>query len=395
MAQPTLRDFLHLGANQTYSCHALFHRLQSTHSTLRALGIPRDGHVRPQSIAPDNVVTLHIDQPTNLEQDSYFPHVLNRLKDERVLITKILMGQTNWYSFRPPSSLDLSGFIHITHLVIHSSIFSENHLCSLLSSLLSLRTVELHNNLMQDYRNNQVASTLVERPNIRALALTMGNDTCWTLLDLFTSDRSPVEPHTFERLELRRPRSLASGDGSLSRRMSALLKLMQFPFALDMDDFNITLPMSPMLNLENIKELTITLCALNNYYDFSYQTLVWWTETLRNIPGWTKLCTITIKVELGPPAAVNAPHPHDLAQWAAFDEALCRIEISSGLEHLRYKVVPRSGYAGHPSYDCDTMRRWLCLRCLPRARIFYTASEDCDFRVLDWANREVDMSGIM
>ncbi|KAK0210234.1 hypothetical protein DFS33DRAFT_1291604 [Desarmillaria ectypa] len=396
MAQPTLRDYLHLGTNQTYSCHALFHHLQSSRSLLGALGIPRDGHVPPQFFASDNVVTLHIDQPINLERDPYFPHVLNRLKDNHVLITKIMIGQTNWYSFqRSESSLDLSGFRHIKHLVIYGSVFSESHLCSLLNSLPSLRTLELHNNLMQDY-GNQAPDALARRdrvPTIGALALTMGNDTCWALLDLFVSNRSPLAPGSLDRLVLRRPRGIATGDSSLSRRISTLLELVHFPFALEMDDFNVAMPMPPMVNLVHIKELTITLCVLNNYYDFSYQTLVWWTETLKNIPGWTKLCTITIKVELGPPTSANAPHPHDRAEWAAFDEALCRIEISSGLEHLRYSVVPKSGYGGQPNYDCDTMRRWLCLRCLPKARILYTASEDCNFRVLDWANQEVDVSG--
>ncbi|PBK83716.1 hypothetical protein ARMGADRAFT_1067709 [Armillaria gallica] len=396
MAQPTLRDYLHLGANQTFSCHALYFHLQSSHSLLRALGIPRNGRVPAQLIAPDTVVALHIDQPSNLEQDSYFPHVLNRLKDERVPITKIMLGQTNWYKFQGASSLDFSGFCHIKHLIIRGSAFSESHLRSVLSSLPTLRTLELHNNSMQD-PPNPVRAVFAngDRPTIGTLALTIGNDTCWTLLDLLVSDRSPLNIGKLERLVLWRARGIppAGGNSLISRRVSSILQWVKFPFALELDDFKITAPMLPITNLVNIKELTITLGVSNNYYDFNYQMLVWWTETLKNIPGWTKLCKITIKVELGPPTAANAPHPRDLAQWEAFDDALCRIEIYSGLEQLRYSVVPKTGYAGHPGYDCDTMRRWLCLRCLPRARIMYTASEDCDFQVLDWANQEVDVSG--
>ncbi|KAK0458536.1 uncharacterized protein EV420DRAFT_1542967 [Desarmillaria tabescens] len=391
MAQPTLKDYLHFGNNQAFSCHVLYHHLQSSRSVLRALGIPRGGHVPPQLFAPDSVVTLHIDGPGNLERDAYFPHVLNRLKDNHLLIAKLMIGHTNWYNFQRSSSLDLSGFQHIRHLVIHGSIFSESHLCSLLSSLPSLRTLELHNNLMQNHGNFVPSAGQMIAP-IGVLALTLGNESCWALLDLFVSNRSPLLPGALRQLVLRRPRGADTGDDSLSQKMSALLEQVRFPFVLEVDDFNITVPMPPMVPLVNIKEIVITLCVLDNYYDFNYQTLVWWTETLKNIPGRTKLSTITIKVELGPPTSANAPYPHDRATWEAFDEALCRIEISSGLEHLRYRVVPRAGYEGNPNYDCETMTRWLCLRCLPRARILYTASQDADFRVLDWANREVDVS---
>ncbi|KAK0185870.1 hypothetical protein F5146DRAFT_1068282 [Armillaria mellea] len=389
MAQPTLREYLHLGANQTFSCHALYFHLQTNRSLLRGLGIPRNGRIPAQLIGPDSVVALHIDQPSNLEQDSYFPHVLNILKDERVLITKIILVQTNWYKFQGASSLDFSGFCHIKHLTIRGSAFSENHLRSVLSSFPTLRTLELHNNSLHDPPNPiRTVFAQGDRPAIGTLAVTIGNDSCWALLDLLVGDRSPLAIGNLERLILWRARGIppASGNGLLSRRVSSILQWVNFPFALELDDFRMTTPMSPLANLVNIRELTITLSVSNSYYDFNYQTLVWWTETLKNIPGETKLCKITIKVELGPPTAANAPHPRDLAQWGAFDDALCRIEISSG-------VVPKTGYAGHPGYDCDTMRRWLCLRCLPRARIMYTASEDCDFRVLDWANQEVDVSG--